>query len=128
RSRGSVGRRVVWSEQGRSRHYFLGELFRLLDEEGWRYSTDGGWNDWDIQIYGSFWWSIALQAVTEYHGAGKCLTRVRLRDRMVITMIIFNLIAISLLTYHQVNLSRVDLWAIVFYLVALGFLATIARA
>ena len=43
-------------------------------------------------------------------------------------MIIFNLIAISLLIYHQVNLSRVDLWPIVFYLAALGFLATRARA
>jgi O-antigen biosynthesis protein len=128
RSRGSLSRRVFWSEQGRDRHYFLGEMFRLLDEEGWRYSTDSGWNDWDIQIYGNFWWSIALQTVTEYHGAGKCLTRVRLRNRMVITMIIFNLIAISLLIYHQVNVSRVDLWPIVFYGAFLGFLATRARA
>ena len=103
-------------------------MFRLLDEEGWRYSTDSGWNDWDIQIYGNFWWSIALQTVTEYHGAGKCLTRVRLRNRMVITMIIFNLIAISLLIYHQVNVSRVDFWPIVFYLAFLGFLGTRARA
>jgi hypothetical protein len=53
---------------------------------------------------------------------------VRLRNRMVITMIIFNLIAISLLIYHQVNLSHLDLWPIVFYLASLGFLATRARA
>jgi hypothetical protein len=128
RSRGSLSRRVFWSEQGRDRHYFLGEMFRLLEEEGWRYSTDSGWNDWDIQIYGNFWWSIALQTVTEYHGAGKCLTRVRLRNRMVITMIIFNLIAISLLIYHQVSVSRVDFWPIVFYGAFLGFLGTRARA
>ena len=128
RSRGSLSRRVFWSEQGRDRHYFLGELFRLLDEEGWRYSTDSGWNDWDIQIYGNFWWSIALQTVTEYHGAGKCLTRVRLRNRMVITFVIFNLIAISLLIYHYVNVSRLDLWPIGFYLAFLGFLGTRARA
>jgi O-antigen/teichoic acid export membrane protein len=56
------------------------------------------------------------------------LTRVRLRNRMVVTMIIFNLIAISLLIYHQVNLSRLDLWPIVFYLAFLGFLGTRARA
>jgi len=128
RSRGSLSRRVFWSEQGRDRHYFLGEMFRLLEEEGWRYSTDSGWNDWDIQIYGNFWWSIALQTVTEYHGGGKCLTRVRLRNRMVITMIIFNLIAMSLLIYHEVNISRVDLWPIALYGAALGFLATRARA
>ena len=43
-------------------------------------------------------------------------------------MIIFNLIAMSLLIYHEVNISRVDLWPIAFYGAALGFLATRARA
>jgi hypothetical protein len=47
---------------------------------------------------------------------------------MVITMIIFNLIAISLLIYHQVNVSHLDLWPIVFYGLVLGFLGTRARA
>src|SRR5262245_7514083 len=102
-------------------------MFRLLDEEGWRYSTDSGWNDWDIQIYGNFWWSIALQTVTEYHGGGKCLTRVRLRSRFVTTTIIFNLIAVSLLIYRQLNISHVDLWFLVSYLLFLVFLWTRAR-
>src|SRR5207253_5794325 len=128
RSRGSLSRRVFWSEQGRDRHYFLGEMFRLLDEEGWRYSTDSGWNDWDIQIYGNFWWSIALQTVTEYHGGAKCLTRVRLRARFVTTTVIFNLVALSLLIYRQLNTSYVALWFIVPYLLFAIFLATRARA
>jgi hypothetical protein len=38
------------------------------------------------------------------------------------------LVAISLLIYHQVNVSHVDLWPIVFYLAFLGFLGTRARA
>jgi O-antigen biosynthesis protein len=105
----------------------LGAIFQLLDEEGWRYSTDSGWNEWDIQIYGNFWWSIALQTVTEYHGGGKCLTRVRLRSRLVTTTIIFNLIALSLLIYRQLNISHVDLWFIVPYLLFLAFLGTRAR-
>jgi hypothetical protein len=128
RAGGSLSRRVFWGEQGRDRHYLLGALFELLEEEGWRYSTDSGWNDWDIQIYGNFWWSIALQTVTEYHGSGKCLTRVRLRNRMVATTMIFNLIAISLLIYHQLNVSHLDLWPIIFYAAFLGFLGTRARA
>src|SRR5205814_844711 len=98
-----------------------------LDEEDWRYSTDTGWNEWDIQIYGNFWWSIALQTVTEYHGGGKCLTRVRLRDRLVTTTIIFNLIALSLLIYRQLNISHVDLWFIIPYSLFLVFLGTRAR-
>src|SRR5437660_8296508 len=124
---GSLSRRVFWSDQGRDRHYLLGAIFELLDEEGWRYSTDSGWNEWDIQIYGNFWWSIALQTVTEYHGGGKCLTRVRLRSRFVTTTIIFNLIALSLLIYRQLNISHVDLWVLVPYLLFLVFLWTRAR-
>jgi O-antigen biosynthesis protein len=124
---GSLSRRVFWSEQGRDRHYLLGAIFEQLDEEGWRYSTDSGWNEWDIQIYGNFWWSIALQTVTEYHGGGKCLTRVRLRNRFVTTTIIFNLIALSLLIYRQLNISHVDLWVLVPYVLFLVFLWTRAR-
>jgi hypothetical protein len=106
----------------------LGAIFQLLDEEGWRYSTDSGWNEWDIQIYGNFWWSIALQTVTEYHGGAKCLTRVRLRNRLVTTTVILNLIAISALIYRQLNVSHVDFWSIGAYLLFLAFLGTRARA
>jgi glycosyltransferase involved in cell wall biosynthesis len=128
RSVGSLTRRAFWSEQARDRHYLLGAMFQLLDEEGWRYSTDSGWNEWDIQIYGNFWWSIALQTVTEYHGAGKCLTRVRLRSRLVTTTVIFSLIALSLLIYRELNASHIDLWSIGAYLLFLAFLWTRARA
>jgi GT2 family glycosyltransferase len=124
---GSLSRRIFWSEEGRDRHYLLGTIFELLDEEGWRYSTDSGWNEWDIQIYGNFWWSIALQTVTEYHGGGKCLTRVRLRSRFVTTTIIFNLVVLSLLIYRQLNISHIDLWVLVPYLLFLVFLWTRAR-
>ena len=124
---GSLSRRVFWSEQSRDRHYLLGAIFQLLNEEGWRYSTDSGWNEWDIQIYGNFWWSIALQTVTEYHGGGKCLTRVRLRNRLVTTTVIFNLIALSLLVYRQLNVPHIDFWFTVPYLFFLVFLATRAR-
>jgi glycosyltransferase involved in cell wall biosynthesis len=124
---GGLGRRILWSEEGRDRHYLLGAIFQLLEEEGWRYSTDTGWNEWDIQIYGNFWWSIALQTVTEYHGGGKCLTRVRLRDRLVTTTVIFNLIALALLVYRQLNISHVDLWFIIPYVLFVVFLGTRAR-
>jgi O-antigen biosynthesis protein len=125
---GSLSRRTFWSKDGRDRHYLLGAAFDLLEEEGWRYSVDTGWKDWDIQIYGNFWWSIALQTVTEYHGPGECLTRVRLRNRLVTTTVVFNLIALSLLIYRQLNASHVDLWFIIPYSLVLIFLATRARA
>jgi O-antigen biosynthesis protein len=127
-SGGSLRRRVYWSEQGKDRHHLLGQIFQLLEEEGWRYSTDSGWNEWDIQIYGNLWWSIALQTVTEYHGGGKCLSRVALRYRFVTTTVILNLIILSLLIYHQLNVSHVDLLFVIPYALFLAFLANRARA
>lgn len=124
---GSLSRRSYWSEDGKDRHHFLTSVFTLLEEEGWSYSTDTGWNDWDIHIYGNFWWSIALQTVTEYHGGAKCLTRVGLRSRFVTTTVIINLVILTLLIYHQLNAGSTDLWIFVPYLLFLLFLATRAR-
>jgi glycosyltransferase involved in cell wall biosynthesis len=124
----SARRRVFWSEEGRERHHLLGQIFNLLEEEGWRYSTDTGWNDWDIQIYGNFWWSVVLQTVTEDHTGANRLTRVRLRSRLVPTTIIFNLIALTLFTYRQLNKSHVDFWFLIPYSLFLIFLWTNARA
>ena len=123
-----ASRRVYWSEEGRERHHLLGAIFQLLEEEGWRYSTDTGWNDWDIKIYGNFWWSVVLQTVTEYHGGPKCLTRVRLRSRFVPTTVIFNMVVLSLLIYRQVNIGHFDPWVMIPYGLFLGFLGTRARA
>ena len=124
---GTVNRRSYWSEEGKDRHHLLGSIFALLEEEGWRYSTDTGWNEWDIHIYGNFWWSIWLQTVTEYHGGGKCLTRVALRNRFVTTTVIINLVVLTLLIYHQLNTGSWDLWVLLGYLLFALFLAGRAR-
>jgi len=121
-------RRVFWSDEGRDRHHLLGAIFQLLEEQGWRYSVDTGWNEWDIQIYGNFWWSIALQTVTEDHTCAKRLTRVRLRNRLVTTTVIISLVALSMVIYRQLHASHLDLWSIIPYSLFLVFLASRARA
>ena len=121
-------RRVFWSEVDRDRHHLLGAIFQLLEEEGWRYSIDTGWKEWDIQIYGNFWWSTVLQTVTEDHGGGKKLTRVRLRSRFVTSTIIFSLIALSIVIYRQLHTSHLDLWSVIPFLFFLVFLGSRARA
>jgi len=47
--------------------------------------------------------------VTEYHGNGKCLTRVQLRYRYVTTTLIVNVAVLSLLIYHFLNTGHVQL-------------------
>src|SRR5437667_11180650 len=120
-------RRVFWSDEGRDRHHLLGAIFQLLEEQGWRYSVDTGWNEWDIQIYGNFWWSIILRTVTEYHGHGKCLTRVQLRYRYVTTTVIVNLIVLTLLIYHFLKTGHVQLLFAVPYALFALFLFLRAR-
>ena len=124
---GSLRRRSYWSEDGKDRHHLLGSIFALLNEEDWRYSTDTGWNEWDIQIYGNFWWSVVLQTVTEYHGGPKCLTRARLRYRFVPTTVIINLVVLSLLAYRQLNVGHAEPWLIAVYAGFLLFLGFHAR-
>ena len=125
--RENLRRLVYWSEEGKDRHQLLTSVLTVLEEEGWRYSTDTGWNEWDIQIYGNFWWSIVLQTVTEYHGGMKALTRAAIRYRFVATTVIINLVALSILIYRQLNRSHIDLWSVVPYVCFLIFLALRAR-
>src|SRR6266404_6024381 len=123
----SWGRLAYWNEEGKDRHSLLREIFTLLDQENWRYSIDTGWQEWDIQIYGNFWWSIILRTVTEYHGGGKCLTRVQLRYRYVTTTVIVNLIVLTLLIYHFLNTGHVQLFFAVPYAIFALFLFLRAR-
>jgi glycosyltransferase involved in cell wall biosynthesis len=123
-----ASRRVYWNEEGKDRHHLLGAIFQLMEEEGWRYSADTGWNEWDIQIYGNFWWSMVLQTVTEYHGGPKCLTRVRIKNQLVPTTVIVNLFAVAILIYRQLNGAHLDLWSIIPYGIFLIFLSRRARA
>jgi glycosyltransferase involved in cell wall biosynthesis len=67
-----------WSEQGKGREDFLAAFEARLDREGWRFSADTGWTNWDYQVYGNSWWQTRVLTVTEEHGDGKRLTRVRL--------------------------------------------------
>lgn len=69
---------AFWSEAGAGREHFLPAFKKRLDQEGWKHSADTGWTNWDYQVYGSRWWQVRALSLTEEHGDGKRLTRVRL--------------------------------------------------
>jgi hypothetical protein len=120
---GSSSRLDFWNETGIGRERLLKEIFTLLENEGWRYSADTGWKNWDVQIYGNFWWIVKLQSVTEYHGGPKCLTRVRLRSQMVVTTFLTHAILLLALLWRHVVQGHDDYWLLAAYLlfsVALG--------
>ncbi len=98
----SINRLRFWSEEGRGREELLAATAHSLEEEGWRYSTDTGWTDWDFQIYGNFWWSVKMRSVTEYHGGPKCLTRVSFRCRAVVTTVLLNAVILGVLGWREI--------------------------
>ncbi len=119
---GSVSDFEFWSEEGHGRERLLAETTCLLEEEGWSYSIDTGWNDWDLQIYGSFWWLVRLRSVTEYHGGPKCLTRAKLKLRMGGAAVLANFLALSILLYQQLFGGGLAWWALGGYAVLVVFL------
>jgi glycosyltransferase involved in cell wall biosynthesis len=114
--RGSSSKLDFWNEAGQGREQLLTEIFSLLEREGWSYSTDTGWTDWDAHIYGHQFWSVQLSTVSEYHGGPKCLTRVRLRVRPVVTTVLVNTVLLGTLLYRQVFTTHADIipWALFF--------------
>ena len=107
--RGGISRLDFWNEKGAGREQLLTEVFALLETEGWRYSADTGWKDWDVQIYGNQFWSITVRSVTEYHGGPKCLTRVHLGSKAVVTTVLVNAVILSILLYRTAVSTNLDL-------------------
>jgi O-antigen biosynthesis protein len=114
-----ITRLEFWSENGLGRETLLPEVVRALEDEGWSYSVDTGWKDWDLQIYGSFWWGVRMRSVTEYHGGPKCLTRVHLGARMVATTILANVMILGLFLYLQLAFPALGAWPLIPYLLVL---------
>ncbi|MBV9128616.1 MAG: glycosyltransferase, partial [Verrucomicrobia bacterium] len=104
----NLSRRRYWNEAGKGREDLIREAIHTMETEGWRYSTDTGWKDWDLQVYGNYWWTVTLRSVTEYHGGPKCLTRVHLRNRAVFNTVLVNIIIASIVLYRQFFLHRHD--------------------
>jgi glycosyltransferase involved in cell wall biosynthesis len=115
--RGSVSWLNFWTENGQGRERLLPEIIQALENEGWNYSTDTGWKNWDVQIFGSFWWGIKLRSVTEYHGGPKCLTRIKLDTHLVATTFLVNLVLLAMLLYRQFFVEGGDLWLWIPYLI-----------
>lgn len=126
-TRSTRGALAFWSEDGTGRERLLAEATQMLETEGWSYSLDTGWNNWDVQIYGSFWWIVRLRSVTEYHGGPKCLTRVRLQLRMGGAILLANLLILCGLAYQQLAGDGPAWWALAGYAIFAGFLGLRAR-
>jgi glycosyltransferase involved in cell wall biosynthesis len=72
----AAGHLSFWSESGLERSHLLVKTEELLEAEGWKYSLDTGWTNWDMHIFASRWWNLRLRSMTEIYPHGRRLTRV----------------------------------------------------
>ncbi len=70
------GNMAFWSETGLERTHLLHTAQQLLDEEGWKFSLDTGWTNWDMHVFASRWWNLRLCTMSEIYPRGRRLTRV----------------------------------------------------
>lgn len=80
RAKRLLGRRELglWSESWIGREKLLESLLQMCAENRWFVRVDPGWNSHDVRFYGDRWCKTDLVTVTENHGGGRLLTRVRL--------------------------------------------------
>jgi len=124
---GNLSQLRFWSEEGKGREVLLPQIIDSLESEGWSYSFDTGWKNWDAQVYGSLWWGVRMITVTEYHGGPKALTRVKLSVHSVATTLLLNAILLGVIAYRQSTSDSWDFWLQVPYAVFVIVLLSRAR-
>jgi glycosyltransferase involved in cell wall biosynthesis len=68
-----------WSTPGGDRYALLHRILAKLEKEGWEHKADTGWNDYDVEIFGSRWSRLRLATATEELEGGKRVFRCRLK-------------------------------------------------
>ncbi|MBL9134009.1 MAG: glycosyltransferase [Verrucomicrobiaceae bacterium] len=71
-----------WSESGRDRYQLIEAMRHQLVHERRLFRQDDGWRWFDLELNPQNDLSCSLLTVTEYHGGGRCLTRVRCMLRL----------------------------------------------
>ncbi|HVT88020.1 MAG TPA: glycosyltransferase [Tepidisphaeraceae bacterium] len=67
---------LYWSSY-HDRVVLLQRIKQDVSEAGWRMRVDSGWNEWDMEIYGSRYVKVRLTTMSEKHEGRGMLTRVR---------------------------------------------------
>ncbi|MUG98018.1 hypothetical protein F7734_39190 [Scytonema sp. UIC 10036] len=71
-----------WTEAGLEKEKLLQEVMDFLIPYKYFIAIDGGWSDWDLEIYRGIWSKVEVKVCAENHGGNKRLLRVRCALRM----------------------------------------------
>jgi hypothetical protein len=98
---------VYWSSN-EDRIRLLQQITGEVQKASWRMRVDSGWNDWDLEIYGSRYTKVRITTASEHHGHG-LLTRVRIEQHMskfCLVLLVASLMFCTLLLVHIWPFSR----------------------
>ncbi len=98
-----------WSHN-QDRIPLLQQITSEVQKAAWRMRVDSGWNDWDLEIYGSRYTKVRITTATEHHpSAHGMLTRVRIEQHMskfCLVILVASLMLCTLLLVHIWPFSR----------------------
>ncbi|MDZ4288158.1 MAG: glycosyltransferase family 2 protein, partial [Prosthecobacter sp.] len=94
-----LGEMGFWSETGVGRDPWLAAFQNLLREEHLAFRPDDGWRWFDVEVNPEALVSPAVISVTEHHGDGRSLTRVRLLLRLRLLLLAGSLGVAGLLLF-----------------------------
>lgn len=84
----ALGEVRLWNDQGLSRQTWLQAFLAQTHASKVPLRRDDGWRRFDLEMHPRDELSTAVLSMTEYHGNGKCLTRVRLLLRFTTGILI----------------------------------------
>ena len=67
-----------WANERMDRVVYIAAIVHELQTRGWPNKSDGGWNDFDVEVIGSRWSHLLLLTVAEDHPEKRQLVRCRL--------------------------------------------------
>jgi GT2 family glycosyltransferase len=122
----SLRRVQYWAEPPIDRLAFVSAILRRLDHQGWPNKSDVGWNEYDVEVYGSRWCNLQITTVSEDHAVGKQMIRCRLRAKWSLQakVVFWSLCGFELLVLGFVRTKIPWLWLL---LLTLPFLALFLR-
>jgi len=111
-----------WCHTGLDRIRFVQAVVKQLEEEKWPHKPDGGWDEFDVEIYGSRWSRLQLSTVAEQVDKGHQLFHCRLNSgwSLLAKVLFWSACGLELLLIGLVVSAVPVLWMLLLTLPLLG--------
>ena len=111
-----------WCHTGMERVSFVHAIVQKLEQENWQHKPDAGWDEFDVEIYGTRWSRLQLTTVAEAMNNGQQLFHCRLNTgwSLLATVLFWSAGGLELLLIGLVASTVPWLWMLLLTLPLLG--------